>query len=469
MNEDQFIANGMNGDSGRPVLPPLPAADLGRLVLGLKPDTELAKIVEEYLAGVEEKDPHRAPKLKFDDPCDLAETGWGVMFAKGTPIEVRRALSPLLDRRREQAGSKFYELDPPESNARPPRVLNPERFPYYVLFVGSPRDLSFEQQTRHDVQYAVGRLFFSQEVGAAPDPTAASDAPEVHDVDAYRRYAQGVVDAEDQPARGNLSLFGVRRDGDRATERMADELLAPLAKNLDGRPGWRIRSILGEEAKKDCLRELLGGRDTPDLLLTASHGMVFPSGDVRQVAQQGALLCQDWPGSPELVRREHYFTADDLVSAPRLRGLIAFHLACCSLGTPEHDSFELGALGPGRRVAPRPFVSRLPQRLLAAGARAVVGHVDRAWTATFNWVDPGRPSEAYIGIFEQLMEGMPVGYALEFLDHYGASLTRELNQLRNRHLRGNEVDPAHFGGLWCAVEDAERFQILGDPAVRLEL
>ena len=40
--------------------------------------------------------------------------------------------------------------------------------------------------------------------------------------------------------------------------------------------GWQIENILREEAVKARLKDLLGGPQTPALLMTASHGMEFP-------------------------------------------------------------------------------------------------------------------------------------------------------------------------------------------------
>src|SRR4051812_12435946 len=53
------------------------------------------------------------------------------------------------------------------------------------------------------------------------------------------------------------------------------------------------------EARRAKLLEPLHVTDTarrPAFLFTASHGMEWPDGHECQVSEQGALLCQDWPG-----------------------------------------------------------------------------------------------------------------------------------------------------------------------------
>jgi len=87
----------------------------------------------------------------------------------------------------------------------------------------------------------------------------------------------------------------------------------------------------GWAATKARLGRLLSGVETPSVLFTAGHGMGFPNGDPRQVSQQGALLCQDWPGPLQWrqpVPPEFYLAADELGSTVRLDGLIAFFFAC---------------------------------------------------------------------------------------------------------------------------------------------
>src|SRR6185295_15090004 len=103
------------------------------------------------------------------------------------------------------------------------------------------------------------------------------------------------------------------------------------------------------------------------------------------------------------------------------------------------------------QIAQRPFLAPLAQRLLGhpnGGALAVLGHVDRAWTTSFNWkaqgpipvdeaaADAAESSKAeearaeQIEVFEsvlrRLLEGHPVGSAMEYVNQRHAELAVEM-------------------------------------------
>src|SRR5262245_9845745 len=86
---------GRNARTGGPLLPPLCPEDFGRIALGSPVEPGLLEEVRKFIAALTPEDLHRDPKLQFSDPGDLKETGWGVIFAEGTPSGVRRALGEL--------------------------------------------------------------------------------------------------------------------------------------------------------------------------------------------------------------------------------------------------------------------------------------------------------------------------------------------------------------------------------------
>ena len=397
---------------------------------------------------------------------ELAESGWGVVFPAGIDGRVREALRPLIEHREEEARALFK---PPDDLTLYPREtweqflerhnadraeVDPERMPYYLLLVGDPKDIPFEFQWGLDYGYAVGRLDL-------PTP------------EAYRAYAEAVLAAERGEHRRSpkAMFFGVRNEGDRATARTTEDLIAPLACRIErNHVDWEVERILGAQATRSRLIEVLGGEETPALLFTASHGMVFEPGDPRQKEHQGALLCSDWSGPGHPVSREHYFAGEDLFEGADLRGTIAFHFACHSGGTPVWDSFPEPDAGDLRRRANEAFLSALPRALLGhprGSALAVIGHVDRAWTSSFDWYRKGGRPTVFQSVLESLLGSKRIGFATEsFATLCGGHAKDFAAQWAHRAMIPKE-DLAELARAYRATSDARGFVVFGDPAVRL--
>ena len=424
------------------------------------------------------------------DPKKLEEAGWGVIFADDAGPEVEKALGPLINLRREQAGARFRRYAGDEGfrvgrdtksgflarYGAGPGPADPEIVPYYLLIVGSPEKIPFEFQAQLDVQYAVGRLHFD---------TAAD----------YAVYAESVVAAEDGRVKlpRQASFFGVSHEipgvpgaWEPTTRQSLDYLIDPLVKKLDSVESWRLQSERELGATKQKLKCLLGGSETPALLFTASHGLdVSDSIDLKMslAGYQGALVCADWsPG--QRIDPDVCFAGADLTRSKdaNLLGLIAFFFACFGAGTPQMDIFtrlqrkQRGLEpGPAIQLAARPFVADLPRRMLSApagGALAVIGHVERCWPSSFLWLakeDGTLPPQTAVfeSTFRRLMDGYPIGAAVEYLNQRYAELAGELNDLREESgfpgfKRGQEL-----ANTWMAASDAEWYAIIGDPAVRL--
>lgn len=461
--DERYLFNGIEGRSGRYLFPAMSAGEIVERLRTMPWSSEKAL----------------GPGT---DPKDLSSTGWGVIFPEHGNPAIREALAPLLSFRQKQAGADvahFYRecLDGKgyrEEESKDDFLckhqvatggVNPDRMPYYLLLVGGPEEIPFHFQHQLDVQYAVGRIAF--------------DTPEE-----YARYAQAVVDAETKGTRRLrwAELFGVRNSGDAATELSADRLVNPLAKKLavpekwQKARDWDVRSSLAQKATKARLKSLLADEEGPSILFTASHGMGFPPGDELQRDHQGALLCQDWPGLEqwrEGIPPDFYFSGDDVGSDARVHGLIAFHFACHGVGTPSIDEFGMrnGDIWTTRTLTSRPFVARLPQRLLAhpaGGALAVIGHVERTWAYSFLGKRSLSQLEAFDWALRLLMDGYPVGYAMEYFNQRYGELSADLTLAIQQAGYGKRFSEDELAGLWTANNDARNYAVLGDPAVRLK-
>ena len=186
---------------------------------------------------------------------------------------------------------------------------------------------------------------------------------------------------------------------------------------------------------------------------------------------QGALVCQDWPGpGPGGIDREHYFAAEDVGERAHVHGLVAFCFACFGAGTPRWDDFTRAGQGERRALSSGAFLGRLPQRLLGhprGGALAVVGHVDRAWGFSLVWPGAGPQISAFESTLRRLLDGQPVGWAMEFFNQRYAELASDLAAEVEALEFGKQLDEALLADLWTASHDARNYTIVGDPAVRV--
>lgn len=486
--DDTLVFNGIDGASGAYLLPEMNAAQLSALAQGQAIDADEVEELKERVFEI--NNPHAGVEA---DARDLAETGWGAIFAHDADPVLLEVLKPLFDLRQAQAGERFKIYSsgegyrPGESkgdflkrHGMGPGPANPDKVPYYLLIVGDPGKIPYRFQYQLDVQYAVGRIHFET-------------------LEDYARYAQSVVQAETGLSLDpRAAFFGVANPDDRATAMSAEHLVAPLAERLRaaqpewmaeaekastagqsaGLTQWQIQTRIKDQATKEQLGALLNGSQAPALLFSASHGIAFPKGHERQLPHQGALICQDWPGPQNWqgpLGEDLYFAADDLSSEGNLLGTIAFFFACYGAGTPKMDEFahQIWSDQPERReIAPHDFVARLPQRMLSlprGGALAIVGHVERAWGVSFYWGEAGPQLQVFEDCFERLMKGnYPIGYALEVFNNRYAEISSDLaTELDEIRLFSKKPNDRQLANMWTANNDARNYIIIGDPAVRL--
>jgi hypothetical protein len=485
--DEKIYLNGIDGATGEYLVPPMDMEQVNEVLTGRAASSP---------AGPDEDDPNDPSQMSWlrriwrtisqphlglpldVDPGDVRQSGWAIVFSADEDQAVKDALAPLVEHRRRQIGddSKVKVLDYRGGEGRGQWLarhgvgagtVEPTKVPFYVLMVGDPAKIPFVFIHHIDVEYCVGCLHF--------DTT-----------DEYRKYAESVIAYEkgEAPPRSKEAVFfGTRHPFDKATQLSADYLVNPLA---DGSPGsdnaqgvaakwgFQTRKLWGDAATKDALARVLNpgpAADKPAFLFTASHGMGFPSGDPNQTKAQGALVCQDWLGFGS-IGPQHYFAADDVPAESNVHGMIAFCFACFGAGTPARDRFLHKPGTPPPAIAPKPFFSPLPQRMLThpnGGALAWIGHVERAWGYSIVTPNAGAQLLPFENAIGRILTGQPVGYAMKDLNERYAALSTSLSSMLEEKDFGGSVSNFELAAAWVERNDAEGYVVFGDPAIQLRL
>lgn len=381
------------------------------------------------------------------DPQDTKEAGWGVMYAPGTPQAVKSELEPLIKRR---TGGKPRVYDYPGGSAfewrekehhETPGVVDPKHLPYYFLIVGPPSGIPFSFQHDLDIDHCVGRLYF--------------DTPQE-----YRRYVKRVLAYEDGGAAGQqrtLSLFSTTDDD--LTEQTDRLLVSRLEQEFEGRSlkvvagqklAFQTERKSGAQATKAALSALLAGQaPKPALVFAAMHGL---RPDPTDEGRAGALVCQD----------HAHLEASHVTEAYDPQGMAFFAFACHSAGTPQT----------GQSSA---YLAHLPQRLLAQGALAFLGHVGQVWSYSYGWPGIGALTGAFESTVTGMLQGERLGHAFDVMDKRYLALFHELVRKKNldgekglleKYLDEEPVEQA-LSETWIALRDARAYLLFGDPAVYL--
>jgi len=451
-------------------------------------------------SGLDEEALFQAPRPEAPSPSkylrselksldDLPAQRWGLVVPEGPEgARLLKLVAPLRERRqRDQGGCPVQVycvrpgMDREAAHDWKARVFGSEQVeeedrPRYLLILGDLDGVSLELQQVLATDSLVGRLAFPADEG-------------------YRAYVEKVLRWEDTPAsveRARLLLY-TSRDGTRATRLGHSRLMEPcFQSSLERQRLGKLRAQppmqLAEEGggSGSSVRRFLSFADSaePAVLLSLSHGLGMPdqrpwASPDEQRALQGALLL---PGGEQ-------FTAAEVKSRSFLPGGMWFGLACFSAGTPSRSAYapwlrELPAVSPGpaRAVAllpaegERPFVAALPQAALAnpRGPLVVMGHMDLAWSASFN--DQGRDRHSrFLHVIEALAHQYRAGAALAPLfraaNEVGMRLSASYHEERADRDAGRQprITPAERACLWLLYHDLSSYVLLGDPAVRLPL
>lgn len=487
--------SGVNCTTGEYLPAPFSVNDLYQALSGNDSRDLLQERRYQNLLARHDRDKAGPPKRygvadTVDDPNQLDQTGWGIIFPRDAPDELLQSLAPLIEHRTRQVKDtekrkyKYLQVfekkrgyHPNDDKASFLRRLGKgighpadptTGVPYYLLLIGSAVEIPWEFQFDLDVEYAVGRIFFADDQAG-------------HDYAAYRRYAEGVVRAEESAPRRSrkASFFSPRHD--LATQYSSDLLVKPLLNALQEHPrlgNWKFDAVRAEEADKSKLSELFHNPDA-GFLFTAGHGGWFDETDRRAPQDQGALLCQkngEFGGGQ--VPASNYFSHADLSQEADFSGLISFHFACYGLGTPSVDGFPdmFSKTFPNTLLRKQPEIARLPMSLLShpgGAALAFIGHVDRAWSCSF--LNTSRKPEfgTFSSTLGSLLRGNRLGSAMEYFNNRNAALAAQISSKlqRMRMKLDKETDPfkEEYVADWLEQIDARNYAIFGDPAVKLSL
>ena len=432
------------------------------------------------------------PPLQNPDPGgdqqSLADQGWGVVVPKGDEGDRLLALiQPLIDRRAEERGKDVSvyrvkpDLDKKKSASWRDRVfegnLQREEIPWYLLILGQPTQVSLEFQQVMSSRSLVGRLAFDRE----------SD---------YESYVAKILSWENQPPGEGLAraMYCTATDGSQATALGHEALMVPSAVDA------RERKENGRFAVSEVVEmagdggafgdDLLAAAavDTPSILFSCSHGMGAPaagwSSSDRQRALQGAVYLGD----------RKYLTGEDVRNISFLPGGMWFLFACFGAGTPGHSAYrhwlarlqELGEFGGSLdsvlAALPQdgdpPFIASLPQAALANpdGPLAVIGHLDLAWSYSFQDMDKFRGRERhrrFLGTLTDMARGDRAGFALKDLLGYRGQIEQQVAIYTDEAAKGggelSEAEATRLGHRWMLHQDLDGYVLLGDPAARLPI
>ncbi|MCK5726277.1 MAG: hypothetical protein KAH22_05590 [Thiotrichaceae bacterium] len=466
-DEELIHFNGINGSTGAYLFEEISAQHISKVAQG-------QPMTSEELDLLESKENAKAVDLSVEGEGGfrpIEKAGWAIVIADSLAnrSEVIEALYPLIEHRTQQAGKLLKKRRyRGGSEVRISRWLarqgagmgavDPENMPYYILLVGSPKDIPFSFQYNLDTQYAVGRIYFDT-------------------VKEYAIYAQQVVrrEKENTTQSKQATLFSVKNNHDRSTQQSSQYLIHPLYKKLNSvHSNWSLELVENADATKESLHYLLHQDKPPSFLLTASHGMGFDQEDPRQANDQGALLCSDWPGRHQWnkpIPEDFYYAGRDLKTDLNLQGMIVFIFACYSGATPQYDNFRKKITNKAEQIAEQDFISQLPTRLLTSGAGAIIAHVDRAWSSSFIGRMRADNTASIKSCIDQILLGKHVGHAMEAMNDYHAAQALEMDAILDDLSRedGFPISDSEVSNTYISRNDARNYIVLGDPAVRLVL
>jgi hypothetical protein len=192
---EELVFNGIDATTGEYLIPPVQAGTMAAAISGEPRNAEEAEALklwwQKYAETNLNKQDHYIAK-EGTNYKDLASAGWGVIFPYNVDAAILKALKPLLDWRKSQAGKLYREYTGPEGyRFKPgemyeskdewlsrhdagPGPVDPEIVPYYLLIVGDPEHIASRRSWMCSTPSDASSLTSSKIIGITP---TASSAP----------------------------------------------------------------------------------------------------------------------------------------------------------------------------------------------------------------------------------------------------------------------------------------------------
>jgi hypothetical protein len=414
------------------------------------------------------------------DPDDLEDQRWGVFAPEGPEGDRLLALiRPLMEARREAQGGHEIKVYRVPSGLTPveaalwrkthfdPGVESSTDTPRYQVILGDMDRVSLGVQQIQSSDGYVGRLCFRDDRG-------------------YEAYVEKVLRWEKArvAAEASAKIFTVH-DGTAATTIGYQALVKPGLGALR-KEGYDAADLGARDIPSPSEFLSIVNSPEPTILFSVSHGAGAPRGGWKSYEEQ-----RDRQGAMSF-GREGKITGGDIKEDPFLPGGVWFMLACYSAGTPNdsgaywHWLEKLKAAGQFSGQAqsvltslPKedqaPFVAALPQAVLANpnGPLAIMGHMDLAWTYSFEERDTGkavsRPAK-FMEIVRSALRGYRIGSSFRELMRSLSPINVQLTSLHDAAVKRGRSEPgeeATLRHLWMLRQDISGYILLGDPATRL--
>ncbi|MFG6417349.1 hypothetical protein ACG02S_26000 [Roseateles sp. DC23W] len=337
------------------------------------------------------------------------------------------------------------------------RGIGPIAVPWYLLIVGSPKEIPWGVQYQLQTNAFVGRLDLDATglenyVSALLSDWGGSD----------RNVATPVVWTVDK---GHPDITRLMRKT--ITDRIVDCFRVDKEFDISG-SGYLTDGSASVKALADAL-----GERRPAFVVTSSHGSTSPLENAAEMAKQlGGLVDQQ---GAVLANPSAYALAPPA-------GSIWYSHACCSAGCNDRSAFDgIFEAGSTLDVVLKDIANigaltaPLPRALLGAKRPigAFVGHVEPTFDRTLRWPSTGQVTAHDIvgALYNKLhlAKRPPIGYAMKTYYQGVAGLllqySQDLDALANLGKKGlSRAFDARFIAL-----DRLAMVLLGDPTVRLPL